>query len=148
VTNFIQGSFEKPKFLDTIKDERKGVTFYQALYECLWGDELSRNTKLDNYFSTLNALSLGKWTYATYFLFLFEPENNMFVKPEMLKKSLETSQYPLVYESKPSSELYLQIVEFSLWLKNKISELKPRDMIDVHSFMWHMAPTGKWTEEE
>ena len=147
ITNFIQGSFEKPKFLDTIKNEQNGFIFFEALYQCLWSDSLSRKAQLDNYFAVLENLNLSKWTYATYFLFLFDPDNNMFIKPEMLKKSLEVSQYPLAYESKPSSEIYLQVLEFSKWLKNKISELEPRDMIDVHSFMWHMAPTGKWTDE-
>jgi len=69
------------------------------------------------------------------------------VKPEMLKKSIELSSYPLDYESTPSFKLYKGILTFSNWLKNKTAELKPRDMIDVHSFMWHMAPTGKWSND-
>ena len=92
-------------------------------------------------------MGINKWTYATYFLFLSQPEDNMFVKPEMLKKSLEISKYLLLYDSKPSYSLYSEIIEFSKWLKQKISILEPRDMIDVHSFMWHMAPTGKWNDD-
>jgi hypothetical protein len=71
----------------------------------------------------------------------------MFVKPTMLQKSLEISQYPLIYESTPSADLYRQILNFCRWLQKAIAELEPRDLIDVHSFMWHMAPTGKWSDD-
>lgn len=44
------------------------------------------------------------------------------------------------------------IVIFCITLKEKyeyssISILKLRDMIDVHIFMWHMAPTGKHSKD-
>lgn len=94
----------------------------------------------------MDQLSLLKWTYFSYFLFLSDTDKYMFVKPEMLKRSLEICRYPLSYESKPSYELYSDILKYSHWLKDKIAELSPRDMIDVHSFMWHMAPTGKFSD--
>jgi hypothetical protein len=144
MTNFIQASFEKPRLIEAIKNSPE--VFFPALYDLLWGDDEIR-TRFPKFLSTLDGLNLNKWTYATYFLFLSDPDENMFVKPEMLKKSLEKSQYPLEYESTPSVELYLEIIKFSKWLKGKIHTLKPRDMIDIHSFMWHMAPTGKWSED-
>lgn len=143
-TNLIQGSFEKPKLLDAIKSN--DTVYLNALYEHIWGGgEFS--DRFNDFLAVLEKLNICKWTYATYFLFLSSPKEYIFVKPEMLKKSIEISKYPICYESEPSHELYHQILEFSHWLKNKIAVLEPRDMIDVHSFMWHMAPTGKWSDD-
>lgn len=143
-TSFIQGGFEKPILLDAIRANQS--VYLPALYEHLWGDA-DLAVRFTNFLAVLEKLDICKWTYATYFLFLSAPVENMFVKPEMLKKSIEISEYPIHYEPKPSYELYAQILEFSHWLKNKIAVLKPRDMIDIHSFMWHMAPTGKWSQD-
>ncbi len=147
MTNLIQGSFEKPKLLDALKVPDNARAFHLALADCLHG-EGSPAERIGRFASVLEDLQLNKWTYATYFIFLHDREHCMFVKPTMLQISLEKSQYPLVYESKPSARMYQQVLEFSAWLMSKISELNPRDMIDVHSFMWHMAPTGKWAEDE
>jgi len=35
---------------------------------------------------------------------------------------------------------YKRILSFSNYLREKIDELKPKDMIDVQSFMWCMNP--------
>ncbi|MGI9280020.1 MAG: hypothetical protein ACR2PX_10385 [Endozoicomonas sp.] len=144
LTNFIQGSFEKPILLDTIKENQS--LFMNGLYQFLWSED-DLHHRFDHFVLLLEKMGLKKWTYITYFLFLSDPEQHMFVKPEMLKRSLDISGYPVRYDSTPSFELYDQILNFSRWLKSKISALKPRDMIDVHSFMWHMAPTGKHRQE-
>ncbi|MCP5131558.1 MAG: hypothetical protein H6985_18495 [Pseudomonadales bacterium] len=147
MTNLIQGSFEKPQLLDSIRRPEHADKFFPALFSVLYGDAAIM-VRFGEWCSVLTDLELSKWTYATYFLFLSNPEKYMFVKPEMLKKSISLCRYPLEYESQPSAELYSEVLAYSNWLKSKIAELKPRDMIDVHSFMWHMAPTGKWAENE
>ncbi len=142
-TNFIQGSFEKPILLDTIN--KNSERYCTALYNLIYGNEPEQE-RIESFIQRLDELSLLKWTYFSYFLFLSDTDKYMFVKPEMLKRSLEICRYPLSYESKPNYQLYKEILKYSYWLKEKIAELSPRDMIDVHSFMWHMAPTGKCSE--
>jgi hypothetical protein len=145
-TTLIQGAFEKPKLIDTVKNPANTAIYFRALYDSLWGEgELLE--RFDRYCKVLEDLGLAKWTYATYFAFLTDPERCMFVKPEMLKKSIELANHWLEYEPTPSARKYGEILEFSRWLQERIAVLKPRDMIDVHSFMWHMAPTGKWADE-
>lgn len=95
--------------------------------------------------------NLKKWTYATYFLFLSDTANCMFVKPDGLKRAIEITRYPMEYEATPSAAHYRDILAFAKWLKAKLEQhgseaLKPEDMIDVQSFIWHMAPTGKFAE--
>lgn len=145
MTNLIQGSFEKPKFIDAISNRKFQETFLRALFDCLHG-EGSAPERLGRFSDALAEIDLCKWTYASYFLFLFEPESCMFVKPEGMKRALETSQYPLEYDARPTAALYADILAFSRWLHSKLVVLEPRDMIDIQSFVWHMAPTGKWTD--
>lgn len=141
MTNMIQGSFEKPKLLDTIGNPEHSELFRGALADVLHGAG-DPPTRLERFSEALGQLGLMKWTYATYFLFLSEPDACMFVKPEGLKRSLEISGYQRIdYESEPSARLYREILRFAEWLKKKLEqeqrpELKPRDMIDVQSFIW------------
>ncbi|MBS0512918.1 MAG: hypothetical protein JSR42_17260 [Proteobacteria bacterium] len=144
-TNLIQGSFEKPKLLDKLIQPATAEVFFEALRSCLYGDG-DFIDRFDDFCDVLDQADLAKWTYATYIPFLLEPEKYIFVKPEMLKHCIEKSNHWIVYESRPSGKKYREIIEYADWLKNKIKELAPRDMIDVHSFMWYMAPTGKWAE--
>lgn len=144
-TNFIQPSFERPRLFEALQDDQKGPQFFTALFGVLWGDE-DFFERFQAFCDTLEELDLLKWTYATYFVFLADNQYGMFVKPEMLKKSLEISRYPLSYDPTPTAALYKDILKFSQWLKDSITQLEPQDLIDVHSFMWHMAPTGKWAE--
>lgn len=150
MTNLIQGGFEKPKLLDAISDPKYTRGFLAALDSLLHGAG-SSSDRLEDFTDVLTGMGLRKWTYATYFLFLSDPANAMYVKPEGLKRALEISRYKLKYDSAPSAALYSEILGFAAWLKTKLTQeknsaLQPEDMIDVQSFIWHMAPTGKFSE--
>ena len=150
MTNLIQGGFEKPKFLDGISDPKYTRGFLAALHDLLHGAG-DASDRLERFSGVLAGMGLRKWTYATYFLFLSDTVNCMYVKPEGLKRAVEITRYPLEYEATPSAALYRDILAFSKWLKAKLEQqdceaLKPEDMIDVQSFIWHMAPTGKFAE--
>ena len=148
-TNLIQGSFEKPKLLDAINDPKNSRIFLDALGELLHGSG-EPSSRIDAFSDALAEVGLSrKWTYTTYFLFLSDPAHCLFVKPEGLKRALEITNYPLTYESAPTGRHYAEILKFANWLKDKLigqgrPELTPDGMIDVQSFMWHLAPTGKY----
>ena len=148
-TNLIQGNFEKPQLIDAISKPNVTTAFLISLGELLHG-EGEPASRIDAFADALaNAGLSRKWTYATYFLFLADPENCVFVKPDGLKNALKTTNYALTYESTASTKHYREILKFANWLKERLiaqakPELRPDGMIDVQSFMWHMAPTGKW----
>jgi len=151
MTNLIQGSFEKPKFLDAIKDPANSAPFLAALRNLLHGqDEVGE--RLERFSDHLHTLGLRKWTYGTYFLFLQDPEHCTFVKPEGLKKAVEITAYAVDYDPAPSARVYNQILAFAHWIWERLraqgnAHLVPKDMIDVQSFIWHMAPTGKFARD-
>ena len=124
--------------------------FLAALHDLLHGAG-DASDRLKRFSGVLADMGLRKWTYATFFLFLSDTANCMFVKPEGLKRAVEITRYPMEYEPTPSAALYRDILAFPKWLKAKLEQqgseaLKPEDMIDVQSFIWHMAPTGKFAE--
>lgn len=151
MTNLIQGSFEKPKLLDAIRTPSNQRAFVAALRELLHG-EGEPAERLERFSDYLHTLGLRKWTYGTYFLFLHDPEHCIFVKPEGLKKAVEIAGYPVDYEPTPSARVYRQILAFADWIATQLRaehnpQLMPKDMIDVQSFVWHMAPTGKFARD-
>lgn len=150
MTNLIQGKFEKPKLLDAVFEPKNSRPFLVELRDLLYGEGDS-GSRLERFSDYLDSLGLRKWTYVTYFLFLSDPGNCIFVKPAGLKQALEITRYPLQYDSTPTAGLYRKIIEFSRWievhLRNQQNpDLVPKDMIDIQSFIWHIAPTGKFAK--
>lgn len=144
--NLLEARFERPIFLDKIGTPGVTAPFLAALNQLMWGNG-PHEDRLEAFCDRAADWGLRKWTYASYFLFLAHPTECMFVKPESIKKALDTSPHPLTYESTPSSTLYRGILDFSGWLKGRLAALNPVDMIDVQSFIWYMAPTGKFARD-
>jgi len=131
--------FEHVKLKDTLlESETNQKVFFEALYSLLYDDDFSESFR--NWIIVLSELGHAKWTLATIFLYAIYPERYMFVKPETTKVAAEISNFFINYESKPTLDTYKRILSFSSYLRVKIDELKPKDMIDVQSFMWCMNP--------
>lgn len=150
MTNLIQGSFEKPKLFDAIRDPRNTVNFTLALAQLMHGEGSSAD-RLEDFSSYLNEIGLRKWTYGTYFLFMNDPTSEMFVKPEGIKKAVEIADFPLDYDPAPTARVYRQVLEFGKWIDVRLrqsghSQLVPGDNIDTQSFIWRMAPTGRFAK--
>jgi hypothetical protein len=68
-----------------------------------------------------------------------------------LRGGFSSLTHSIFYARKKRSARFTRIStainNFCRWLQKAIAELEPRDLIDVHSFMWHMAPTGKWSDD-
>ena len=91
----------------------------------------------------LEEIGAAKWTTASYFLFIAFPDRYMFMKPTVTQSAAEVSAFEINYRPKLNWLTYKSVLAFSDYLKYELSELKPRDMIDVQSFMWCIAP-GKY----
>jgi hypothetical protein len=148
MTNLIQGGFEKPQFHDAISDPKNTKAALGAIGALLHGSD-DPPERLETFSDYLQTLSLRKWTYGTYFLFLSDPKHCTFVKPTGLQKAVEIARYPLDYDPAPSAKIYRQVLGFANYIESKLRAennpaLAPEDMIDVQSFIWFLAPTGKF----
>jgi hypothetical protein len=101
-------------------------------------DELE--TRFNSFIKILEDVDAAKWTTASYFLFIFQPKKYMFVKPTITQYSSELCGFEINYKPQLNWLTYKKVLEFSEYLFSELSELEPRDMIDVQSFMWCISP--------
>ena len=76
------------------------------------------------------------WPLVTVFGFLAQPGTHFFLKPNVTKIAAAKYGYPLAYESRPSWRIYEGVLEFAATVRRDLRDLRPRDMIDLQSFMW------------
>jgi hypothetical protein len=150
MTNLVQGSFEVPKFNDALKDPANTTAFVDEVGRLLHGSGEAPE-RLEEFSAFLHSIGLRKWTYGSYLLFLSDPKNCIFVKPESIQKAAETAVFDLHYDPEPTARGYRRILEFAKWIGDHLRrtgkpKLVPEDMIDIQSFIWFVAPTGKWAK--
>lgn len=130
---------EKMSLKDGLQSPEAQKQFSKALYSLLYGQEELEN-RFVAFAKVLENIDAAKWTTATYFLFIIHPDKYMFVKPTITQYSSELCGYEVNYRPQLNWLTYKSVLGFSEYIKSEISELKPRDMIDVQSFMWCIAP--------
>lgn len=81
---------------------------------------------------------VAKWTVATYLPYLWQPETQMFLKPEATKDFAARVGHR--FASDYEARLHLPVYESLLALVEKTTQelagLEPRDRIDIQSFIW------------
>jgi hypothetical protein len=73
---------------------------------------------------------------ATVFGFIALPRFRFFYNPTVTRAAAQACGYPIRYNSRPSWESYKQVLEFARVVRRDLSALRPRDMIDIQSFLW------------
>jgi len=72
----------------------------------------------------------------TVFGFIAQPEKHIFLKPNVTKISARKYGFDFQYQSKPNWETYTSLLEFAGRVRCDLRDLRPRDMIDLQSFIW------------
>ncbi|MFL6467156.1 MAG: DUF3553 domain-containing protein, partial [Pyrinomonadaceae bacterium] len=72
----------------------------------------------------------------TVFSFIAQPRKHIFLKPKVTQAAARAYGFDFQYRSKRSWETYASLLEFAEAIKRDLADLKPRDMIDVQSFIW------------
>jgi len=130
---------EKMSLKDGLNSPESKEVFSKTLNSLIYGDD-ELEVRFINFIKILESMNSSKWTIMSYFLFIFQPEKYMFVKPTITQYSSELCGYEINYNPKLNWLTYKSVLDFSNYLFNELSELKPRDMIDVQSFMWCITP--------
>jgi hypothetical protein len=60
----------------------------------------------------------------------------VFLKPNVTRIAAREYDFAFQYESKPNWNTYVSLLEFAQTIARDQRPLKPRDMIDMQSFMW------------
>lgn len=117
-----------------LKDENNQRLFAESLRSLLYGDA-EAGSRFAAFCDMLSTLGAAKWPLATYFPFVAFPEREMFLKPTVTRRVAEMLGFELNYSVEPNWLTYSKLLELSRHLFDSLSELRPRDMIDIQSFI-------------
>ena len=133
-------SFEKMALRDAVKTEEGAKAFAEGLFEYVYGKN-SFQKRFENFSEVLNALPrkqtrVRTWPLQTVFGFIANPAEHIFLKPRVTQVAAKKYNYAFQYQSKPNWQTYKSLLEFAGEIKKDTADLKPRDFIDLQSFMW------------
>jgi hypothetical protein len=128
---------------EALEDRAGGKALATGLYELIHGSG-AFGPRLDRFTDVLDALPqrqtrLAKWPVATLFPFVALPKQHLILKPRLIKRVAERFHFDLQYQSRPNATTYAALMEFVVWLEGELAPWKPRDLIDVQSFIWVTA---------
>lgn len=133
-------SFEKMALRDAVQPAAGAKAFAKGLYEFLHGAGDMR-PRFEHWCATVDALPRRQtrvltWPLVTVFGFIAQPQQHIFLKPTVTRRAAESYGYDLQYQSRPSWETYSSLLGFADTVRSDLRDLRPRDMIDIQSFLW------------
>jgi hypothetical protein len=136
-------SFEKMALRDAVRSLEGAEVFAFGLYDRIYG-ESSQEKKFENFTRVLSSLPRKQtrvlnWPLQTVFPFIADPKKDIFLKPVITKKAASNYLFNFSYASKPNWQTYKRYLDFAMQIKADIKELKPRDLIDIQSYIWVMG---------
>jgi hypothetical protein len=133
-------SFEKMALRDAVKSPEGAKLFATGLYAFLHGAG-PMEKKFERWCDVVGELPRRQtrvltWPVVTVFGFLALPETHIFLKPNVTREAATEYGFDFRYSSRPNWETYASLQEFAAIARNDLRDLKPRDLIDIQSFIW------------
>jgi hypothetical protein len=133
-------SFEKMALRDAVKSSEGARLFAEGLCDFLYGAGAAER-KFERWCYTVAALPRKQtrvltWPLVTVFGFIAQPESHIFLKPNVTRAAAREYGFEFRYKSRPSWDTYASLLEFASAVQRDLTDLKPRDMIDIQSFIW------------
>ena len=136
-------SFEKMALRDALKSEAGAKAFALGLHDLLDGPGTLQK-RFERWIEVVALLPRRQtrvltWPIVTVFGFLAQPQTHFFLKPNVTRIAAREYGFALQYESRPNWESYRNLLEFAEQVARDQRDLKPRDLIDIQSFLWVMG---------
>jgi hypothetical protein len=133
-------SFEKMALRDAVRMPGGAETFARGLYEFVYGGTSTRS-RFERWVEAVASLPRRQtrvltWPLVTVFGFIGDPKTHVFLKPNVTRAAAKAYEFPFEYKSRPSWETYQSLLEFAETVRKDNRDLRPRDMIDLQSFIW------------
>ena len=133
-------SFEKMALRDAVRSPAGAQTFSIALFDLLHGTD-PLGVRFSSWIAAIDKLPRRQtrvltWPLVTVFGFIAQPKTHFFFKPTVTREAARRYGVDLTYASRPSWPLYRDLLGFVRNVRANISDLRPRDMIDMQSFLW------------
>ncbi|MEA2240009.1 MAG: hypothetical protein QOC81_4733 [Thermoanaerobaculia bacterium] len=133
-------SFEKMALRDALKTPEGAQNFARGLYEYLHGRAEMRK-RFEQWREVVGSLPRRQtrvltWPLLTVFGFIARPDEHMFLKPNVTRSAAREYGFDFDYASRPNWTTYESLLDFTRTVGRDLADLKPRDMIDIQSFLW------------
>ncbi len=133
-------SFEKMALRDAIKSPEGARAFIEGLFDFLYG-RATLESRFNRWVDVVAALPRRQtrvltWPVVTVFGMIARPDEQIFLKPNVTRTAAREYGFDLRYTSKPSWDTYASYLEFASTIRRDLRDLRPRDLIDIQSFMW------------
>ena len=133
-------SFEKMALRDAVKSQSGARDFAVGLDDFLYGRGNAR-TKFERWCETVGGLPRRQtrvltWPLVTVFGFLALPDTHFFLKPMVTRAAAREYGFDFNYLSRPNWDTYSNLLEFAAVVSRDLRDMRPRDMIDIQSFLW------------
>jgi hypothetical protein len=133
-------SFEKMALRDAVRSTSGAKLFATSLYDFLYG----RGGMEEKFMRWVDAVArlprkqtrVLTWPLVTVWGFIAQPNEHIFLKPNVTKIAAAKYEFDFRYQSKPNWETYKNLLEFAATVRRDVPDLRPRDMIDIQSFIW------------
>ena len=138
-------SFEKMALRDAIRTATGARAFVTGLYDFLHGPGDPR-ARFERWCATVGTLPRRQtrvltWPVVTVFGFIADPRRHVFLKPVTTRVAATKYGFGFHYASRPSWPTYASLLAFARVVRRDLRDLRPRDMIDVQSFLWVVGST-------
>lgn len=129
-------SFEKMALRDATRMDGGAETFARGLYEFLHGRK-----DFERWCAAVELLPRRQtrvltWPIVTVFGFIAQPEEHVFLKPNVTRIAARRYGFEFDYVSRPNLRTYESLIAFARQVDRDNKDLRARDMIDLQSFVW------------
>lgn len=133
-------SFEKIAVRDAVRSPAGAKSFAIGLHDFLNGKD-APGDRFDQWCETVARLPRKQtrvltWPIVTVFGFLAQPGRHFFVKPMVCRRAAGNYGFPMEYRSRPNRDTWSEYLNFARIVRRDLADLRPRDMIDLQSFLW------------
>jgi len=133
-------SFEKMALRDAVKTTESAKLFAEGLFNYVYG-RMEMQQRFETFCTILSQLPVKQtrvltWPLQTVFGFIADPANHIFLKPTVTKSAAKKYQFDFNYQSRPNWQTYNSLLQFAALVQSDTAKWKPRDMIDIQSFIW------------
>jgi len=133
-------SFEKMALRDAVRPPAGARAFAQGLYDFVYGAGTTA-ARFDRWCEVVAGLPRKQtrvltWPVVTVFGFIAQPDARIFIKPNVSRVAAKEYDFGFHYEARPSWRAYASALEFAATIRRDLRDMRPRDMIDIQSFIW------------
>ncbi|HUR11699.1 MAG TPA: hypothetical protein VM012_10045 [Flavitalea sp.] len=136
-------SFEKMALRDAVKSAQGAKAFAKGLYDYVYGTD-NMESRFSTFGEVLDSLPrvqtrVHTWPLHTVFGFIANPRQFIFMKPRVTQVAALNYDFEFNYRSRPNWDSYQSLIAFAEEVRNDTADLRPRDYIDLQSFIWVMG---------